>query len=51
MRELIALACGDCKRKNYFTTKNRRNTPEKFNINKFCKFCRKYTVHKEAKPK
>ncbi|MCM8824275.1 MAG: 50S ribosomal protein L33 [Candidatus Omnitrophica bacterium] len=50
MRELIALECTVCKNKNYYTTKNKRKHPGKFNINKFCKFCRKYTEHKEAKP-
>ena len=24
MREIITLACGDCKRRNYSTTKNRK---------------------------
>ncbi|MCP4653273.1 MAG: 50S ribosomal protein L33 [Candidatus Omnitrophica bacterium] len=49
MRELIALRCGECKRKNYFSTKNKRKHPEKMEVNKFCRFCRKYIVHKEAK--
>ncbi len=50
MRELIGLECSECKRKNYYTTKNKRKHPEKFQINKFCKFCRKYTKHREIKP-
>ncbi|MBN2120076.1 MAG: 50S ribosomal protein L33 [Candidatus Omnitrophica bacterium] len=49
MRELIALGCTECKRKNYFITKNKRKHPEKFEINKFCKFCKKHLKHKEAK--
>ena len=49
MRELIALSCGDCKRKNYFVTKNKRKQPEKMTTKKFCRFCRKHTSHKEAK--
>ena len=49
MREIILLACGECKRKNYSTTKNKRNTPDKLNLDKYCRFCRKHSVHKETK--
>ncbi|UCD15748.1 MAG: 50S ribosomal protein L33 [Candidatus Omnitrophota bacterium] len=49
MRELIALRCTGCKRKNYYSSKNKRKHPEKFTINKFCRFCRKYVEHREAK--
>ncbi|MBU1122668.1 MAG: 50S ribosomal protein L33 [Candidatus Omnitrophota bacterium] len=49
MRELIALKCSGCKRKNYYTSKNKRKQPEKFSISKFCRFCRKYVEHREAK--
>jgi len=50
MRELIALACSECKRKNYYTTKNKRKHPEKFAVKKYCRIDRKHTEHKEAKP-
>ncbi|MDP8290117.1 MAG: 50S ribosomal protein L33 [Candidatus Susulua stagnicola] len=50
MRELIALACSICKRKNYYTTKNKRKHPEKITIRKFCRWGRKHTEHKEVKP-
>jgi large subunit ribosomal protein L33 len=49
MREIITLACGDCKRRNYSTTKNRRKTSERLEMNKFCRYCRKHTAHKESK--
>ncbi|MDD5584415.1 MAG: 50S ribosomal protein L33 [Candidatus Omnitrophica bacterium] len=49
MRELIALECTACKRKNYYTTKNKKKHPEKTTIKKFCRFCRAHTDHKEAK--
>ncbi len=49
MREIVLLACSECKRKNYSTTKNQRNTPDKLNLDKYCRFCRKHTVHKETK--
>ena len=49
MRTLIQLECGDCKRRNYATSKNKTKTTGKFEMKKFCRFCRKHTVHKEAK--
>ncbi|GAB1483500.1 50S ribosomal protein L33 [Treponema sp.] len=49
--ELIALQCTECKRKNYTTEKNRRNMQEKLELNKYCKFDRKHTLHKETKVK
>jgi large subunit ribosomal protein L33 len=49
--ELIALQCTECKRKNYTTQKNRRNTQEKLELNKYCPFDRKHTLHKETKVK
>ena len=33
----------------YITTKNKKNTPEKLELNKYCKHCRKTTKHKETK--
>jgi len=49
MRNIITLACTDCKRRNYSTTKNKRTTPDKVELKKYCRFCRKHTVHKETK--
>ncbi|MEW6683456.1 MAG: 50S ribosomal protein L33 [Nitrospirota bacterium] len=49
MREIITLACLDCKERNYSTTKNRRNTPDRLELKKYCKRCRKHTGHKEVK--
>ncbi|MBT8341698.1 MAG: 50S ribosomal protein L33 [Desulfatitalea sp.] len=49
MRVIITLACGDCKRRNYTTTKNKRTTPDKLEFSKYCPFCRKHTPHKETK--
>jgi len=47
----IALQCSECNRKNYTTTKNRRNIQGKLGLNKYCKWDRKVTLHKEAKIK
>ncbi len=49
MREIVTLACTDCKRRNYSTTKNRRKTTERLECSKFCRSCRKHTSHKESK--
>jgi large subunit ribosomal protein L33 len=49
MRDIILLACGDCKRKNYSTKKNKKLQTGKFSTMKYCKFCNKYTEHKETK--
>jgi large subunit ribosomal protein L33 len=49
MREIITLACLDCKERNYSTAKNRRNTPDRLELKKYCKRCRKHTAHKEVK--
>lgn len=49
MREIITLECTECKRRNYMSTKEKRNTPGRIEKKKFCKFDRKHTVHKETK--
>ncbi|BAF69375.1 50S ribosomal protein L33 [Nitratiruptor sp. SB155-2] len=49
MRDIVHLACEECGRRNYHTTKNKKTHPEKFEIRKYCKFCKKHTKHKEAK--
>ena len=48
-REIITLACTECKRRNYSTMKEKRNTPGRIEKKKFCKFDRKHTVHRETK--
>jgi large subunit ribosomal protein L33 len=49
MRDIITLSCGTCKRKNYTTTKNKRRTPDRLTLKKFCPFCRSHTPHRETK--
>ena len=48
-RVKIALCCSECKRKNYTTMKNKKNTADKMEIEKYCPYDRKHTVHKEVK--
>ncbi len=45
----VSLACEVCGRRNYATEKNRRNTPEKLTLLKYCRHCRRHTIHKETK--
>lgn len=55
-RSHITIECIEC-RKNingkgtsrYITSKNRRNLSEKLELKKYCKYCKKHTIHKEIK--
>ncbi len=49
MRTKITLACTECKQRNYNTTKEKKNHPDRMEVRKYCRFCRKHTVHKETK--
>ena len=49
MRDQVTLACNDCKRRNYATSKNKKKTTERLALSKFCPWCRKHTAHKETK--
>ena len=49
MRDNVTLACGDCKRRTYVTTKNKKTTTGKLEFRKYCRFCRKHTSHKETR--
>ncbi|PIR72502.1 MAG: 50S ribosomal protein L33, partial [Candidatus Nealsonbacteria bacterium CG10_big_fil_rev_8_21_14_0_10_36_24] len=42
------LQCQECKQINYFTKKS-KEMEGKLKLKKFCKWCRKHTVHKEGK--
>ena len=48
-RVKITLACGECKQRNYNTIKNKKNDPDRLEMTKFCRFCRKHTAHKETR--
>jgi large subunit ribosomal protein L33 len=49
MRDIITLACPECKRRNYSSMKNKKNDPDRLELRKYCPFCRKHTPHKETK--
>jgi large subunit ribosomal protein L33 len=57
-RVVITLECTECrthinKRSNgvsrYTTIKNRRNTPDRLELKKFCPHCNSHQIHKEIK--
>jgi large subunit ribosomal protein L33 len=58
VRLIITLECTECRSNTakrspgvsrYTTTKNRRNTTARLELNKFCAHCNKHTMHKEIK--
>ena len=57
-RILITLECIECRSNlskrstgvsRYLTQKNRRNTPKRLELKKYCAFCNKSKIHKEIK--
>jgi large subunit ribosomal protein L33 len=46
---LIKLQCSGCKRINYWSRKNKKKVERKIEIKKYCKWCKKHIMHKEAK--
>ncbi|MBU4347951.1 MAG: 50S ribosomal protein L33 [Nanoarchaeota archaeon] len=46
---LIKLRCTDCKGINYYAHKNKKLVERKIELKKYCKKCRKHSVHKEMK--
>jgi large subunit ribosomal protein L33 len=49
IRVLITLACTECRERNYITSKNRRNDPQRLELRKFCPRCRGYRLHREVR--
>ena len=48
-RPKITLACEECKRRNYITTKNKVNDRDRIGMSKYCSWCRRHTPHKETR--
>ncbi|RLC35310.1 MAG: 50S ribosomal protein L33 [Candidatus Nealsonbacteria bacterium] len=47
-RKFVRMQCQECQRINYYSPKS-RNVEGKLALKKFCKWCRKHTIHKETK--
>ncbi len=48
-RELITLACSECKSRNYVSTKNKKQGAPRIELKKFCSKCGKHVLHRETK--
>ena len=48
-RARLTLKCTECGNENYRTEKNKKNTTDRLELNKYCATCKKTTLHKEAK--
>jgi len=48
-RAVVEMACTECRNRNYVTTKNRRNDPDRMELQKFCPRCRGHRQHREAR--
>ena len=49
MRVKITLRCNEFKQRNYNTMKNKKTDPDRLEMKKYCRFCKKHTVHNETK--
>jgi large subunit ribosomal protein L33 len=48
-RDIVTLACNECKRRNYTTTRNKKRATDRLELKKYCRFCRTHTAHRETK--
>jgi len=49
MRVIITLACTETGDRNYNTTKNKRNHPERMEMKKYCPRLKRVTLHRETR--
>ena len=49
VRVLVTLACQECKRRNYQTNKSKRNSPDRIEFSKYCRWCGHHTPHRETR--
>lgn len=49
MRVNITMACTQCGERNYISKKNRRNNPDRLELNKYCPRERQVTLHRETR--
>lgn len=48
-RNIVMMVCTECKNKTKTTSKNKKNNPERLELNHYCPKCRKSTLHREEK--
>ena len=49
MRTLVTLACTECKRRVFSSTKNKEKKQNQMELKKYCPWCRKHTLHRETR--
>jgi large subunit ribosomal protein L33 len=49
MRVKVILQCTETGDRNYMTTKNKRNNPERLELRKYSPRLKRYTLHRETK--
>ena len=49
VRVAITLACTECKGRNYQSQKSKRNTPDRMELRKYCRWCGSHTLHRETR--
>jgi large subunit ribosomal protein L33 len=49
VRIAVTIACEECKRRNYQSNKSKRNTPDRLELRKYCRWCGKHTPHRETR--
>ena len=45
----ITLACTECTQRTYNKETNKKNSPDRLEMKKYCRFCKKHTLHRETK--
>ncbi|MEK7664091.1 MAG: 50S ribosomal protein L33 [Patescibacteria group bacterium] len=50
-KPFLKMQCTVCKNINYFTKKSKAVAETKLELSKFCKHCKKHTLHKEGSRK
>jgi len=48
-KPFLKIQCTVCKKVNYFTKKSKAVAETKLEMMKFCKSCKKHTMHKEGR--
>ncbi len=48
-RNIIHLACTECKDRTYTTSKNKKNDPDRLELKKYCPQCRVHRLYREVK--
>ncbi len=48
-KPFLKITCSVCKKVNYFTKRSKKMGEKKLEMLKFCKFCKKHTLHKEGR--